>query len=308
MGFRFDALGLGRVAELPRQLTGGLLHRVFRVRPDRGIYAVKLIDPEVASRPGAIESIENSEGAAAALAGVVPAVAAIAFDGRRVRKIDGRWTVACPWAEGASVFPPDITPAHCAAIGDALGRMHAANVQAPGITPETDRMPEIDWPELLMKAPEAPWRSRSERVLLDLIRWNGEARAAESRLLGPPVLSHRDLDPKNVLWQGLSPRLIDWEAAGYVNPRRELLEVLLYWADDGAGGVISGNGLALLAAYRRHMPVGGDWTDVIAAGRANLLEWLAYSVRQASDGQVEATLDALERYDENTRRLIGILS
>ena len=308
MAFRFDALGLGRVVEPPKALTGGLLHRVFRVDTDRGAYAVKLIDPEVAGRPGAIDNIENSEGAAAALAGVVPAVAAIAFDGRRVRGIDGRWAVVYPWAEGASVFPPDITPAHCAAVGHTLGRMHAANVRAPGIAPEAARMPEIDWPGLLMKAPAARWRTRIESALPDLMRWSDAARVAEGRLSDPPVLSHRDLDPKNVLWQGLSPRLIDWEAAGYVNPQRELLEVLLYWADDGKGGLALCNAEALLTAYRRHMPAGGDWSDVIAAGRANHLEWLAHSVRQASEEQVLRTLDALERYGENARRLIEILS
>ena len=47
------------------------------------------------------------------------------------------------------------------------------------------------------------------------------------------VISHRDLDPKNVMWNGSEPLVIDWEAAGYVNPYQEFLEVLNYWADDG---------------------------------------------------------------------------
>ena len=46
------------------------------------------------------------------------------------------------------------------------------------------------------------------------------------------VISHRDLDPKNVLWHGEEALVIDWEAAGYVNPYQELLEVINYWADD----------------------------------------------------------------------------
>lgn len=47
------------------------------------------------------------------------------------------------------------------------------------------------------------------------------------------VISHRDLDPKNVMWDGMNPYLIDWEAAGPVNPYQEFLEVALYWVDDG---------------------------------------------------------------------------
>ena len=118
-----------------------------------------------------------------------------------------------------------------------------------------------------------------------------------------PVLSHRDLDPKNVLWRGLSPVLIDWEAAGYVRPKRELLEVALYWADDGRGGLDAALCAALLDAYAQHMPLGGNWTGAFAAGRTNLLEWLAYSIQQANGGQVEQTLAALGRYGENTQRL-----
>ena len=178
----------------------------------------------------------------------------------------------------------------------------------PGIAPEDAQLPEPDWPGLLAGAPDMPWKARLEEALPRLIRWTAEAREAEGRLIGPPVLSHRDLDPKNVLWQGLQPALIDWEAAGYTDPRHELLEVLLYWADDGAGGLLPDNAEALLAAYRQHMPTGGGWADVLAAGRGNLLEWLAHSVRQASDDQGALTLDALDRYDRNARRLIGILS
>ena len=307
MPFPFDALGLGRIVEPPEPLTGGLMHEVYRLETDWGAFAVKLIDPEVAARPGAIGNIENSEVVAAALAGVVPVAAAIAFDGRYLREIAGRWAVVYPWAEGESVFPPRITPAHCAAIGDALGRMHAANVRLPGLEPEETQLPGIDWPGLLAQSPEASWKARLESALPDLIRWSGEARAAERRLTDAPVLSHRDLDPKNVLWQGLSPMLIDWEAAGYVNPRRELLEVLLYWADDGAGGLVSENAEALLAAYRGHRDTVGHWADVFAAGRGSMLLWLAHSVRQASGGQVAATLDGLMRYQDNIQRLRDIL-
>ena len=106
MDFPFDALGLGRIAEPPVPLTGGLMHEVYRLKTDRGAFAVKLIDPEVAGRPGAIGNIEASEGIAAALAGVVPAVAALSFDGRHLRRICDRWVVAYPWFDGKSVFPP----------------------------------------------------------------------------------------------------------------------------------------------------------------------------------------------------------
>ncbi len=146
-------LGLGDMIGEPTPLSGGLMHRVCRVRTEAGDCVVKAVNPEVAARPGALENIENGERVGAALASVVPAVAALAFDGRHVVEQGGRWYVVYPYTDGQSAFPPDITAAHCAAVGDALGRMHRANVAVPGIRPEVEPTPAIDWPELLALSP-----------------------------------------------------------------------------------------------------------------------------------------------------------
>lgn len=314
-------LGLGAIIEEPLPLSGGLMHRVWRVRTTGGDFAVKALNPEVAARPGALESIENGERVGAALARVVPAVVALELGGRHVVECGGLWYVVYPYIDGTSAFPPDITAAHCAAIGDALGRMHRANVAVPGLKPEVEPTPAIDWPGLLALSPvEAEWRGRLEAALPELVAWTDAAREADARDADAPVLTHRDLDPKNVLWRGLSPFLIDWEAAGYARPRRELLEVALYWADDGEGGLDGALCEALLRAYGRHMPLRGDWTPVFAAGRANLLAWLAYSVRRASGqtspdaeevrlgaAEVGKTLGALEGYEAKAKVIEGFL-
>ena len=117
-----------------------------------------------------------------------------------------------------------------------------------------------------------------------------------------------------------SPVLIDWEAAGHIRPRRELLEVALYWADDGHGGLDAALCEALLTAYAKHMPPRGDWEPVFAAGRANALEWLAYSVRRASgltspdeaevrrgEAEVGKTLESLEGYEAKVDGLKRLL-
>ena len=163
-------------------------------------------------------------------------------------------------------------------------------------------------------------RAQLEAALPELVAWTDAAREADARDADAPVLTHRDLDPKNVLWRGLSPFLIDWEAAGYARPRRELLEVALYWADDGEGGLDGALCEALLRAYGRHMPLRGDWTPVFAAGRANLLAWLAYSVRRASGqtspdaeevrlgaAEVGKTLGALQGYEAKAKVIEGFL-
>ncbi len=39
------------------------------------------------------------------------------------------------------------------------------------------------------------------------------------------MISHTDLDRKNVIWQKNVPFIIDWEASGYINPTIELIQV-----------------------------------------------------------------------------------
>ncbi len=67
------------------------------------------------------------------------------------------------------------------------------------------------------------------------------------------VISHRDMEPKNVIWDGMNPSVIDWEASGYVNPYQELLEVVNYWADDGKGSLYKEYFDTIIEAYGKHM-------------------------------------------------------
>ena len=135
---------------------------------------------------------------------------------------------------------------------------------------------------------------------------------------GEQVLSHRDLDPKNVLWDGMEPFLIDWEAAGYVNPERELIEVVNYWACNQRGRLDREKFRALLAAYQMNRPLlHTDWPAVLDSGYGGMLEWLLYNMkrslgiecssqeeRRLGTAQVRGTLHALDAYERKTALLL----
>lgn len=135
--------------------------------------------------------------------------------------------------------------------------------------------------------------------------------SAEAELSGRMVLSHRDLDPKNVMWVREQPYLIDWEAAGYVDPYRELIEVLNYWAEDGSGNPDESRFQALLSGYTESMKLSGvNWDTVLGSGYAGMLGWLGYSLKRAlgmegaqgaerklGEEQVLGTIEGLRRYE-----------
>lgn len=285
--------GLGELVGDPVPVSGGLLHRMFRVETAAGVYAVKALNPDIMQRPGALNNMLNGERVAAALEACVPAAAAV--DGQ-VTGMDGAFYMVYRWLEGGSVFPPDITVEHCRVMGDLLGRIHAADVRIPGMLPETACRQPFDW-----SLTDDPCVSA----------WDGQVLAAQPKLLGTQVISHRDLDPKNVMWQGMTPCIIDWEAAGYVNPWQELIELLNYWADDEP------KARAMIAAYGQHMNMQqADWDAALSASMDGMLGWLHYNLRRAAglegsaaddrragETQVCATLEELHRYAARVQQL-----
>lgn len=285
--------GLGELLAAPVPVNGGYLHKMLRVETARGIFAVKALNPDIMMRPEAIgnmrrgERINSELNGCASLNGVV--------------EVDGAYFIIYPWVEGASVFAPEITAEHCRIMGDVLGRIHRSDVRIPGVEPEEALRQPFDW-TLMEDARVAAW----DAAALEGLR----------RLRAVQVISHRDLDPKNVLWQGMQPCIIDWEAAGYVNPWQELIELLNYWADDEA------KARAMIAAYGEHMALhDADWDAALAAGMDGMLGWLHYNLRRAKglegstpqdrtegEAHVRGTLAELEQYEERTtflRRLLG---
>lgn len=294
----FNFYGIGPVTTTPQPVSGGLMHKVYKVSTLNQTYAVKILNPSIMKRPGVMENMVNSERIAAAFAMKLPVVAAkqpvvearrsvvaaINISGSIVVSFQDDFYMIYNWLDGASIFPPAINEDHCHKIGRILGTMHSMNLSLPGITKEHDYAAIFPWNLYLEKAreQEATWITEYAEVLDSLPIWNEQSNAAKQILSKSMVISHRDLDPKNVMWSQGEPYLIDWEAAGYVNPYQELLEVLNYWADDGCGGLEEGRFKALLQSYREYKSTEQvDWNEVLYSGYSGMLGWLDYSLKRA---------------------------
>ena len=49
-----EDLQLGQVIENPVRVTGGFMHRMFKVVTDKGRYIIKLLNPNIMKRPTAM--------------------------------------------------------------------------------------------------------------------------------------------------------------------------------------------------------------------------------------------------------------
>lgn len=345
-----DKYTLGKIICDPVAVTGGLLHRMYHVTTDQGEYAIKLLNPDIMKRPKAMSNMIHSERIAAHIAAYfahsaedlsaensVPVVAALEYSGQHLLSTcpldfgkdsltdtdPPQYALAYPWLDARSLFVPEIGAGHCRKVGHLLGQIHHADFRIDEVEPETSTRSPYDWQGYLAMAREqkVSWLADYEAMLPDLFRWDQAAVDAMETVNAFQVITHRDLDPKNILWQGTNPLIIDWEAAGYVNPYQELLEVMNYWCRDKEGSYSTTLCHALLQEYIQFMDLqNADWEPVFACSYDSMLGWLEYTLKKGlglegneadrSQG-AQQLLDAyreLKRYDDQAWQLRTMLA
>lgn len=278
-------LALGEMTAAPRQLSGGYSHRMFALITSRGHYVLKLLNPEVMARPEAQGNFASCEAFEAKLeAAGLPILPAKVIDGRKMHCVDGQYLYVFNYYEGHVLPDSEITPAHCAAMGDVLARIHATAIatEEAASTESEEPAGSPDWPPLvaaLLRDPESrTWGADMHRALPLLLRITRAMALAAARLPWRTALCHNDMDAKNVLWQGSDFRIIDLECLGPANPEQEMLDLAISWA----GYELDEKKFrAFVTAY---LAAGGhvasDPADLYDS-RRNHLDWLAYNARRA---------------------------
>ncbi|QHQ62972.1 phosphotransferase [Anaerocolumna sedimenticola] len=309
----FNKYKIGNVVQEPLSISGGLMHKMFQVTTETNIYAVKWLNPSIMQRNGVMQNMINSELIANAFSKHLPVIAALNIDGQNVLHSNNKYYMVFHWIEGTSIFPPLISEKHCYKIGNSLGKIHRLNITIPEVKKNNNDSIIYNWQQYLVKGKELNtfWIDTYAKMVDKLIYWNTLINESKYKLSEFMVISHGDLDPKNVMWYQDMPYFIDWEAAGYVNPYQELLEVLNYWANNGNGELDKVKFKILLNAYNEYMSTKtADWDCVLNSGYAGMLGWLEYNLKRAlgiesSDEeenelgaeQVIGTIKELERYD-----------
>ncbi|WP_058304680.1 aminoglycoside phosphotransferase family protein [Gorillibacterium timonense] len=305
---------LGELVGAPVALTGGLLHKMFAIQTTQGKYAIKALNPQIMCRPTAMHNFIHSENIAAAAAKNVSAHPAKRFNNTAVQQVDHQYFLVFDWVEGRSLKPNEITTVHCEIMGDLLADIHRTDFTDLANTKDellVEAQP-TDWNSYLQQglANHSEWASSMQETIEQLYDWNRKAIHAGLLLGSNTVISHRDLDSKNVMWNQNNPILIDWEAAGSINPMQDLLETAIYWSEDETGSLDKMRLSAFLSGYKKKQgPVQADWKTVVENGFMGKLGWLEYSLKrslriectdeneqQVGTEQVIATIDSIKRY------------
>jgi len=280
-----NTLQLGKIKGEPKVISGGLLHRMYAVETMEGKYAVKALNPEIMVRPPAMQHFINSEEIVKMAARNIAALPAARFNGAFIHQIENQFYLVFPWVEGKSLKSDEINKMHCKEIGDIVADIHSTDFSELGLINDWSGNEQItDWNYYLQKGQEnnLEWANLFHDIIDNLYFWNTEGNKSAKVLGSNMVISHRDLDPKNVMWNEEKPIVIDWESAGYINPMEDLVETALYWSENEKGTIDKERFMAFIAGYKNKKQISQEnWRMVLSNGFLGKLGWLEYNLKRS---------------------------
>jgi Ser/Thr protein kinase RdoA (MazF antagonist) len=282
---------------------------MWRLTTTRGCYAVKQLNPAIMSRPHIHDIYRLSERIAAAMADQgIPAVAALDCAGDPLQLHDDTAWLVYEWVDGEIFARQPVESGYARQIGTILGRIHALQLQFPGLElPEWEVIPDDDWDMLTYHAADMQlsWAYPVRAAMSRLIEWSHLETEAGRVLNQTLVVSHRDLDQKNVIWQDAhTPHIIDWEAAGLINPTMELVSVALYWSGQAVGETNEDAFASVMEAYIQAGGVVRDaGIDALHGYMGTWLGWLLFNMRRSIGESINSEEERQLGIHETTQTL-----
>jgi len=317
-------LELGTPQGAVSRVPGGFHHCMWRLETHNGCFAVKQLADDMDMQDAATVAQMNATEVTArafSLQGI-PALYSLNVDQQHLHLLDGIGYLVYPWTTARACHRNGIEEQHAVVVATTLAHMHRSDIKVPDLGdvpafPVTaDRVVDL---VRLARQRNVRYSDILEDRLDDLLRIVGLHGPALQRLEEHQVISHGDLDHKNVLWdEAGEPLLIDWESARRLNPTYELLLEALDW-----GGITANfDARPFTTILRAYVDAGGVIVEDMIPASSDAIQgawvsWLLYNVgravglkdtRQRSIGssQVDLVLSALLRMEKQADRLTGI--
>ena len=289
----------------PVPLTGGLMHKMYRIETEQGTYALKLLNRFVMRRENAMGNYAEAERLERLLEQRgIPILPALTIGGRKMQEIDGEYFYLFDYYDGKPLRADEITEYHCVRMGSVLAAIHGTDRK--NADTEYAKM-SVDW-DFYFSAME-----RADQRLYEMLRpcrallAEGQENGNRARKKLPHILAvcHNDMDRKNVLWNGEDYRIIDLECLSCGNPMLELFELALCWSGYEECQIDFRRFRAFLRGYANaggELPT--DWATLYDCNNGRL-EWLEYNLKRVLGidcGDDEKQL-GIEQTEETVRHI-----
>ena len=284
----FEIKGFGPLTGPVTPVSGGFMHRMYKVCTRQKAYAVKHLNPEIMKRPGVFENYRRAEALERILEkSDIPVVAAIETDGTKMQAVDGEYFYIFDWLEGKITDWNNITPEQCRMAGHIQGRIHAV---MPARTPESKPEPSaIDWGIYIEEA------AKKNSEILPVLKVNealliyAQDEMNRARLALPPIecITDEDMDPKNVMWKDGRPYVIDLECLDYGNPVSHVLQLSLQWSGITTCTLDLNKTKAFFDGYLDAYDNGFRDYASVSGVAYTWIEWLEYNITRSLSESVD---------------------
>lgn len=280
--------GLGEVTCPIEQVSGGFMHRMYKVTSGDRIYAIKHLNSNILKRPEAMANFSRAEELERKLEEAdIPIVAALSFNNRKMLQADGEYFYIFNWHNGTVTDWNNITEEQCRKAGNILGKINAIKPEC--IENENAEESNIDWDTYIKegKRKNIEVIGLLEENKIVLLQAEKQLNIARKYLPGYRCISNGDMDPKNVMWDEGEPMVIDLECLDYGNPVSHVLQLSLQWA-----GVVTYNidvelVRAFFEGYLAAYDNGFREYDKVFGLAYTWLEWLEYNVGRTLDDSID---------------------
>lgn len=308
-----EKYNFGKVINISK-ISGGLMHKMFKVETDKGVYCIKVLNSEVMARSEAYGNFVVSELVSnLAKKNGIPVSSALDIDGNYLTKLDDMYYMAFDYVNGKTLKDDEITIEHCKKIGNVLAHIHLLDYKEIGLQPNIVKYKRLyDW-ESYINNPNFSKMSYKNLFMKNYRKYNSILKRANERFNATNInqtICHSDMDPKNVMWNNDNPIIIDWECAGVANPERELLENALCWSGFLSNNFSEEKFTAIFKEYFKYRNIeNSEWYDVICGNLVGRFDWIKYNLERSlgiisndeeemklAENEVVKTIDEINRY------------
>ena len=273
---------LGNLLESPIRIEGGLLNKMFKVSTTKGNFAFKLINPEVIKRKEGIKNILFTEKVSnIAKKNGIKCISAIEINNELIHSIKDNYFLIFDWFEGRPIVEAELTEDKIKKIAKELSKLHKIDFST--LKNECDiyyELDEIDFDFYLSKIKDENIYNLVKEIKNRFNNLDKESIDCLKKIKDKKVISHRDLDLPNILWNKENmPVIIDWETSGWVNPTLEVIDTAWNWA--GGKDFFDKNKYSLfMNTYEKEGGIIDDYEIAFKADYKAKLRWFEYNLKR----------------------------
>ncbi len=269
------------------KVVGGLSHRMYKVITDVGVYAIKELNQGIMKRKDTYSNFVFSEKVTdIVIKNGISAVGAIKLDNDIMKNIDNDYFMIFDWVDGKVLLPDEITENHCRIIAKNLANIH--NINFREIEEEDKKKISLknfkwDYYLELSKVKNKRYTKLLEENCELLKEINYKSNKVLEYARNNLIISHTDLDRKNVIWQDNNPIIIDWEASSYINPTIEIIQVAWYWSGGENQNIDYNKFKIIIDTYKANskIKIDSNIKKLIYANVYSGLEWIDYNLKRS---------------------------